>query len=158
MCYLSLDCGRKSSQRRLFLNFARRSNHRAKSWQYITTVPFNEGPVIRPGGMEDQVIKAKVNILLDKLDMIFRVSRDAGNFLDGIWPNSLAILLRHLRSVDLLIIHKGPCPVFPASLNSSLRIPGILDHQFDQPGHLSWILTRLATAILKILAQLALQV
>jgi len=54
--------------------------------------------------MEDQVIKAKVNILLDKFDMIFRVSRDAGTFLNGIWPNYLAILLRHLRSIDFLII------------------------------------------------------
>src|SRR5260370_27001862 len=92
MCYLSLDCGRKSSQRRRLLHSARRSNPRAKSWQYITTVPFNEGPVIRTGRMEDQVIKAKVNILLDKLDMIFRVSRDAGNFLDvaGEWRGSWA--------------------------------------------------------------------
>jgi len=60
--------------------------------------------MIRTGRMEDQVIKAKVNILLDKLDMIFRVSRDAGTFLNGIWPNYLAILLRHLRSIDFLII------------------------------------------------------
>src|SRR5579859_1684095 len=130
MCYLSLDrsrvfhqkpLGRKSSQRRRLLHSARRSNPRAKSWQYITTVPFNEGPVIGTGRMEDQVIKAKVNILLDKLDMIFRVGRDAGNFLDGIWPNYLAILLRHLRSVDFLIIQRrniGPCPVFPLTLNS----------------------------------------
>src|SRR6266705_3780998 len=128
--------GRESSQRRRLLHSAHRSNPRAKSWQYITTVPFNEGPLIRIGRMENQVIKAKVNIRLDKLDMIFRVSRDASNFLDGIWPNYLAILLRHLRSVDFLIIHKAPCPVFPESLNSSLRILGILDHQFDQPGHL----------------------
>src|SRR6266516_1996137 len=92
----------------------------AQPQQYITSKAFEKTSLILGCRVEDQVSEANLDIFLCEPDMIVRVSRDAAQFLDGIRPNCLTVLLGHFRRIDFLIKQRRdicPCPVFPVHLN-----------------------------------------
>ena len=75
----------------------------AQSRQHVLTKLPKEGTLIRPRAMEVKLIETQVQEVFGRPDVVVRIARDAAHPSNGVGPDDAAVVLRHLRRVNLLI-------------------------------------------------------